>query len=74
MVHPLGVVSKGHLWYLVADTEKGQRTFRLDRIVSVEPTGEPVVRPEGFDLAEAWQARAAHVDEVRTPVLAQAEV
>jgi glycine betaine/choline ABC-type transport system substrate-binding protein len=55
-------------------TEKGQRTFRVDRIVAAEPTGEAVVRPEGFDLAEAWQAIAAEVSEQRTPVRAEAEV
>ena len=54
VVHPLGLATKGPVWYLVADTEAGLRTFRVDRVTATEPTGEPVVRPEGFDLEEAW--------------------
>ena len=34
LVHPLGLVAKGEVWYLVADTAAGRRTFRVDRIVS----------------------------------------
>jgi predicted DNA-binding transcriptional regulator YafY len=62
VVHPLGLASKGPSWYLVADTEAGLRTFRVDRVTAVEPTGEAVVRPEGFDLAEAWKLITESVD------------
>ena len=55
VVHPLGLATKVTTWYLVADTEAGLRTFRVDRVTSVAPTGVPVVRPEGFDLQAAWQ-------------------
>lgn len=41
---------------------------------SVEPTGEAVVRPEGFGLAEAWRLIADEVDRRRAPVLASALV
>ncbi|MGI5502647.1 helix-turn-helix transcriptional regulator [Lentzea sp. CA-135723] len=67
-VHPLGVVAKGTWWYLVCDTADGLRTFRIDRVSFAEPTGEPVERPEGFDLAESWRAIADEVDRRRTPV------
>jgi predicted DNA-binding transcriptional regulator YafY len=72
VVHPLGLASKGSIWYLVAATAGGLRTFRVDRITAVEPTGEPVVRPEGFDLAEAWRLIADEVDQRRTPIVAKA--
>ena len=72
VVHPLGVAAKGPVWYLVADTEAGLRTFRIDRITSVEPTGEPVVRPADFDLAEAWRMITDEVEQRRTPVRARA--
>ncbi len=54
-IHPLGLASKGSVWYLVADTAAGLRTFRLSRVRSVEGTGDPVVRPTDFDLASAWR-------------------
>ena len=71
-VHPLGIVAKGPAWYLVADTEAGRRTFRIDRVSSVRSTGEPVRRPEGFDLAESWREIADEVDRRRTPLEAHA--
>ncbi|OAR26546.1 transcriptional regulator [Streptomyces sp. ERV7] len=91
-VHPLGIVTKAGVPYLVAGTgefeagtkefeagtEKGVagaektgaasgraglRIFRLDRVASVEVTEDPVVRPDGFDLATAWRALAAPMEE-----------
>jgi predicted DNA-binding transcriptional regulator YafY len=64
-VSPLGLVTKGSVWYLVAGTDAGVRTFRVDRVDAVTPTGRPVVRPEGFDLAEAWAGSVAAVEERR---------
>src|SRR5262245_28125615 len=55
VVHPLGLATKGQVWYLVADTAVGLRTFRVDRATAVTPTGEKVVRRDGFALAEAWR-------------------
>ena len=72
MVHPLGLAAKGWAWYLVADTEAGLRTFRVDRMTSVEPTGETVVRPEGFVLTEAWKLITEEVDLRRTPATGRA--
>lgn len=74
LVHPLGAVTKGGTWYLVADTEKGRRTFRVDRITQAEPTGEPAIRPDGFDLAGAWEDVLQRVDDIRFTVTAQATV
>ena len=72
VVHPLGLASKGGTWYLVADTDAGLRTFRVDRVTAAEPNGEPVRRPEGFELAEAWRLIADEVDQRRAPVTARA--
>ena len=71
VAHPLGLASKGQNWYLVADTEAGLRTFRVDRITSVALTGDPIVRPEGFDLAEAWKLITDEVDQQRMRVRAR---
>lgn len=65
-VHPLGLVSKGTVWYLVADTEAGLRTFRVWRVQSVELTSQPAHRPEGFDLARTWRTVVEQIDSRRT--------
>ena len=62
IVHPLGLVAKRSVWYLVADTEAGMRTFRLDRVRSATVTEDPVDRPEGFDLATTWKSVVEAVD------------
>jgi predicted DNA-binding transcriptional regulator YafY len=73
-VHPLGLVVKGSLWYLVAGTDDGQRTFRVDRVRSVEPTDAPVDRPKDFDLSETWKSVVATVDVQRAPYKATVRV
>jgi predicted DNA-binding transcriptional regulator YafY len=72
IVHPLGLAAKGTTWYLVADTDAGLRTFRVDRMTSVRSTGEPVVRPPGFQLREAWQLITDEIEQRRTPLRALA--
>lgn len=55
-VHPLGLVAKGHAWYLVAATEEGQlRSYRISRVRSASLSDEPSHRPLGFDLASFWE-------------------
>lgn len=71
-VHPLGIVAKGPSWYLVCNADTGWRTFRIDRVSSVDPTGDPVHRPDDFDLAESWREIADEVDRRRTPLEIQA--
>ncbi|MEU8590493.1 WYL domain-containing protein [Streptomyces sp. NPDC048664] len=59
-VHPLGLAAKAGRWYLVAGTDEGTLcAYRLSRIARVEPTGQPAIRPEGFDLAAAWRELVA---------------
>jgi len=65
VVHPLGLVSKGTTWYLVADTDAGRRTFRVWRVRSVELLDQPARRPPDFDLARAWEEIVATLDERR---------
>lgn len=66
IVDPWGLVDKDDTWYLVAGTERGRRTFRVDRIGSAEPTGERAARPDGFALAEAWREVVGDVEERRS--------
>ncbi len=74
IVHPLGLVSKGTAWYLVAGTDAGQRTFRVSRIRSLHVTETPAVRPVGFDLEGVWQETLARLAERRLPVAATVRV
>jgi predicted DNA-binding transcriptional regulator YafY len=70
-VHPLGVAAQGSIWYLVANTENGMRTFRIDRMRAFDLTKEPVLRPEGFVLQEAWKLITDQVNEKRLPMTAR---
>jgi predicted DNA-binding transcriptional regulator YafY len=67
-IHPLGLVMKNQVWYLVAQTDAGQRTFRVSRVRSVKASDLPVRKPKGFDLAAAWRAIVTDVDARRAPV------
>ena len=64
-VHPLGLVAKASVWYLVAGTDAGMRTFRVNRVRSVAVTQDPVERPDGFDLQTHWRSVIADLDELR---------
>lgn len=74
VVDPLGLAVKGSTWYLVAGTEQGQRTFRVDRITAVEILQDAAIRPDGFDLTGAWQSITRDVDEWRSPARARAMI
>lgn len=78
-VHPLGLVTKRNVWYLVAraDVADGSpvpdeaddiRTFRVGRIRAVEIIDHPVVRPRVFDLDEAWENIVTEVERRRTTI------
>ncbi|HET9138479.1 YafY family protein [Actinophytocola sp.] len=66
LVDPWGLVDKDDIWYLVAGTERGQRTFRVDRIVVAEPTDLPAERPDDFALAAAWDRVVGEVEQKRS--------
>ncbi len=74
LVHPLGLVAKGAVWYLAGDTADGLRTFRVDRVRSVELTDEPVKRPLDFDLEQHWAETLATLDDRRLTARAVARV
>lgn len=55
LVDPLGLVSKGVLWYLIAAVAGEIRTYRVSRVQEVLIQADPCVRPAGFDLAAFWE-------------------
>jgi predicted DNA-binding transcriptional regulator YafY len=61
LVHPLGLVAKGGIWYLVAGTEGRLRSYRVSRVQGAGITDTPCVRPPGFDLAAFWEQSVAEL-------------
>lgn len=74
VVDPWGVVAKGDLWYLIAGTERGRRTYRVDRMRDVNPTEEAAERPDDFDVAAAWHEVSEELERRRSLVAATVEV
>jgi len=70
LVDPLGLVDKDDIWYLIAQTEKGQRTFRVERVVSAELTEDSFERPADFDLSVAWSEIVDRMEERRSGLTA----
>ncbi|MEU3074062.1 helix-turn-helix transcriptional regulator [Streptomyces laurentii] len=50
---PYGLVLKAGRWYLIAGPDP--RTYRVDQILGLSLTDEPVVIPPEFDLATYWR-------------------
>ncbi|MEL6891135.1 MAG: WYL domain-containing protein [Actinomycetota bacterium] len=55
VIEPFGLVTKQGSWYVVAATDAGRRTFRLDRITSATLLDECFEPPADFDLESAWE-------------------
>lgn len=66
-IDPLGIVARHDRWYVVAHTAAGRRTFRVDRMLRVSLTTEPLEVPEGFDLTAAWQDAAQGIAALSHP-------
>jgi predicted DNA-binding transcriptional regulator YafY len=73
VVDPLGLVAKGHLWYLVALREGEIRTYRVSRIDTLELLDERITRPHDFNLAAWWSdSQASFLTRLpRYPVVLQ---
>ncbi len=56
IVDPLGLVAKGSTWYLVANTARGFRTFRVSRIQNALLLDTRCERPANFDLESHWRS------------------
>lgn len=55
-LHPLGLVLKGGIWYLVAGVgDDAVRTYRVARFLAVDTAEDGFERPAGFELAAYWQ-------------------
>jgi predicted DNA-binding transcriptional regulator YafY len=63
---PWGLIDKDNVWYLIAGTPRGQRTFRLDRIAGLTATDHTFERPDDFTLDAAWQKVVGAMEERRS--------
>ena len=66
-LHPLGLILKAGVWYLLARRRGEERVYRVSRIVSSRERDEPSERPADFDLAAAWAERSAAFERSRRP-------
>jgi predicted DNA-binding transcriptional regulator YafY len=66
LVDPWGLVDKDDVWYLIAGTDDGQRTFRVDRILDAVSTDLVADRPAEFDLSAAWERIVGWVEQQRS--------
>ncbi len=58
-IGPLGLVLKGGIWYVIAQSGDQIRTYRAARICDADPLEERVERPPDFDLAAYWTESSA---------------
>jgi predicted DNA-binding transcriptional regulator YafY len=65
VVQPYGLVLKAGRWYLVAAAGNTTRTYRVSRIVDVQPLDVTFERDLRFDLASYWQQYLRNFDERR---------
>src|SRR4051794_23515341 len=56
-VDPVGLVSQGGRWYLLALRDGQERTYRLSRVREVRVRDEQAVRPPDVDLDRTWRVR-----------------
>lgn len=53
--NPYALVAKAGSWYLVAETERGMRVYRISRMETAEVLDYPFQRRPDFDLPAFWQ-------------------
>jgi predicted DNA-binding transcriptional regulator YafY len=72
IIDPWGLADKDAIWYLVAGTEHGRRTYRVDRILHAEPTEQPAHRPADLDLPALWTEIVEEMEQRRATTAATA--
>ena len=61
-LHPLGLVLKAGIWYLVALADGIVRTYRISRFLAVDTAQQTFERPAGFDLAAYWRESSRRME------------
>jgi predicted DNA-binding transcriptional regulator YafY len=73
-VDPVGLVSAGGRWYLLALRDGEERTYRLSRVREVREREEQAARPPDVDLDRAWRRHRAAFPASRPSVSVQVRV
>ena len=73
-IDPLGLVAKAGTWYLVAQTARGDRVFRVARIRCLTLLDDEFARPPGFDLAAFWRRASSEFESGVTRYAARLRV
>lgn len=60
-VEPYGLVSKAGVWYVIARTADGFRSFRVDRVLDVRECNERFERAPDFDLDAHWRETSSQM-------------
>jgi predicted DNA-binding transcriptional regulator YafY len=61
-IEPLGLVMKAGEWYVVANSERDPRTYKLSNIRELALRTDTFKRPRHFDLARHWAASIARFE------------
>ncbi len=70
----LGLVNKAGVWYLVADSGRGVRTYRVSRLEDVAMTDEVFDPLEDFDVSTYWSTQTEIIERRRSGVAARLRV
>lgn len=74
LVEPYGLVARAGKWYLVGASVDGLNTCRIystyaiEHILRVEPTEQPFVRRDDFDLTAYWTAHQQQSERLRQQI------
>jgi predicted DNA-binding transcriptional regulator YafY len=74
-VDPYGLVSKAGVWYLIARTTSGFRSFRVERILDAHECNERFERDPKFDLDAHWRETSTQMmgTQERFPVVVRVD-
>ncbi len=73
-VHPLGLVAKAGVWYLVCARNDHVRTHRVSSVLDARLLDETFERPASFDLAAFWKQWCTSIEENRPHYAVSARV
>ncbi|HET6289112.1 MAG TPA: WYL domain-containing protein [Amycolatopsis sp.] len=62
-LHPLGLVLKAGVWYLIAARRNQPRTYKVSSIQRVRALPEKAERPDGFELPAFWRTHVERYEE-----------